>query len=219
MVKSIKNSSADDRFLGMDRSITRRDFLQGAALSIGGLALGCDNNRTLPHFQTGYSYHPDLTGLRGQDLASMQLGHRVRDGEFTQNPTNAIDTGEEYDLVVIGAGLAGLAAAYVYHREKKGRCRILLLDNHDDFGGHARRNTFHYQDTTLIAQGGTFALEDSEDSPPEAIEIFKELGVDPERMAEYRDQQFRQRFGLASGVFFRSAILSGRTAAMGERFP
>ena len=115
MRKSYKNLSAEDRHLGMDRAITRRDFLQGMALGAVGLALGCQNKsdraQIAPH---------ELTGLRGQDVAAMQLGHRVRDDEFLQLPANLVDPGEEYDLIVIGAGLAGLAAAYVYHREKKG---------------------------------------------------------------------------------------------------
>jgi len=223
MQKSYKNLSAEDRHLGMDRAITRRDFLQGVApifllkalkgIGAVGLTLGCrtkiDSTQSSPH---------ELTGLRGQDAAAMQLGHRVRDDEFLQLPANLIDTGEEYDLIVIGAGLAGLAAAYVYHREKKGRCRILILDNHDDFGGHARRNTFHHQGATLIAQGGTFALEDPEDSPSEAVEIFKEIGVDPDRMAGYRDQQFMKRFGLSSGVFFDPQFYPGATPKWVNRF-
>ncbi len=208
MKKSHELSKEEQRLLGMDRPITRRDFLQGVAFGAAGFALGCrgeKNDRAMS--QTPYP--PDLSGLRGQDEASMKLGHRVRDGEFAQLPSSAIDTGEEYDLVVIGAGLAGLAAAYVYHREKKGRCRILIIDNHDDFGGHARRNTFHHQGTTLIAQGGTFALEDPEKSPPEAVEIFREIGVDPDRIAAYRDPNFMQRFGLSSGVFFDPQVYPG----------
>jgi len=203
MGKSYKNLNTEDRFLGMHQPITRRDFLQGAALGVAGLALGCGGKTE----QTHHANSPDeLTGLRGQDEAAMKLGHRGRDGEFLQLPSNVIDTGEAYDLIVIGAGLAGLAAAYVYFREKKGRCKILILDNHDDFGGHARRNTFHHEGTTLIAPGGTFALENPEDSPAEALEIFKELGVDPKRMAAYRDPKFMEDFGLSSGVFFDPQI-------------
>ena len=209
MPRDAKSWSAEDLFLGMNRPITRRDFLQGTTLAITGAMLGCSrgDNKTIA---TNADYPPNLTGLRGQDMASTALAHGVRDGKFTQLPnSNVIDTGEEYDLVVIGAGLAGLAAAYVYHREKKGRCRILILDNHDDFGGHARRNTFHWQGTTLIGPGGTFALEEPELSPPEAVEIFNELGIDPERMAAYRDGDFNKRLGLSPGVFFDERVWPG----------
>jgi spermidine dehydrogenase len=197
-----------DILLGMNRPITRRDFLQGAALAITGTMLACSRGESHKSSASDY-YPPNLAGLRGQDLASTTLAHSVRDGKFLQLPNDIVETGEEYDLVVIGAGLAGLAAAYVYHREKRGRSRILILDNHDDFGGHARRNTFHWQGTTLIGPGGTFALEEPEHSPPEAVEIFNELGIDPQRMAGYRDDGFNKRFGLSPAVFFDDRVWPG----------
>ncbi|HEX9723484.1 MAG TPA: FAD/NAD(P)-binding protein, partial [Vicinamibacteria bacterium] len=134
-----------DKSLGMHRPITRRDFLQGVTLSLAASRLGRTQERT------GHE-PPRMHGLRGQDFASTELGHRIRDGE-TELSTASVDTSEEYDLVVIGAGIAGLASAFVYHQEKKGAARILLLDNHDDFGGHARRNTFEWEGTTLIGPG------------------------------------------------------------------
>jgi len=204
--------SEQDLFLGMNRPITRRDFLQGTALIIAGAAFGCNRGNDSKISSTNHNYPPNLTGLRGQDLVSTTLAHGVRDGKFAQLPGDVVDTGEEYDLVVIGAGLAGLAAAYVYHREKKGRCKILILDNHDDFGGHARRNTFQWQGTALIGPGGTFALEEPEHSPAEAVEIFNELGIDPKHMESYRDDEFNKRFELSSGVFFDDRIYPSITS-------
>lgn len=212
MSKATRRWTAEDIFLGMNRPITRRDFLQGTALAIANTAMGYPRISGKKVLSSADYYPPDLHGLRGQDMASTALGHGVRDGKFSELPKAVVDTGEEYDLVIIGAGLAGLAAAYVYHREKKRRCRILLLDNHDDFGGHARRNTFHWQGTTLIGPGGTFALEDPDLSPPEAVEIFDKLGIDPERMEKFRDGDFNKRFGLSSGVFFDERIYPGITS-------
>lgn len=207
-----------DKFLGMHRPITRRDFLQGAALGIAGFAWGC--RKKSPEKQPGsLSRQPiHLTGLRGQDVESTRLGHSVRDGAFLALPADVVETNEAYDLIVIGAGLAGLAAAYVYQRERRGRARILILENHDDFGGHARRNSFHYQNTTLIAPGGTYALEDPEASPAEAVEIFNALGIDAERLASFRDRDFKKRFGLSSGVFFDPRIYSGIAPAWVNHF-
>src|SRR3989304_1604006 len=152
-----------DKFLGMNQPITRRDFLQGMALSLAASRLGRAQD---PSGQPPMAEPPRIHGLRGQDLVSTELGHRIRDGE-TGLPTDPGPPGEESGLVVVGAGLAGLASAFVYHQEKKGAARILLLDNHDDFGGHARRNTFEWEGTTLIGPGGTFALEEPEASPRE----------------------------------------------------
>jgi len=128
----------------MSRDITRRDFLQGTALAIAAPALGRAQSPTIPP-----------SGFQGQDPSSTARGHRVRDDIYRELPRDVADTGESYDLVIIGAGLAGLAAAHVYRKERHGRAKILLLENNDDFGGHARRNTFRSNGTTLIVNGGT----------------------------------------------------------------
>lgn len=207
-----------NEFLGMNRPISRRDFLQGAMLGAAGLALGCKSTTSSKPEITPALSPPRLTGLRGQDMTSTKLGHHVRDGMFRELPREVIATGEEYDLIVIGAGFAGLAAAYVYQRERRGKARILILDNHDDFGGHARRNTFEWNGTTLIAPGGTFALEEPEISPPEAVEIFNELGIDPARLAAFRDNNFKERFKLSSGVFFDPRVFGNSTPQWVNRF-
>ena len=174
----------------MDRAITRRDFLQGIALTVGARRLRLGPSQ----------------GLDGQTPAAMALGHRVRDGEV---PAEVADTGEVYDLVVVGAGIAGLASAYLYYQEAPGQPSILLLDNHDEPGGHARRNVMEYGGQRLIAPGGTFALEDVEDSPEEAFDFFRRIGLDPARLVEYRDPKFRERFGLSPAVVFDSRVFGG----------
>src|SRR3972149_2559440 len=197
-----------DKFLGMNQPITRRDFLQGMALSLAASRLGRAQE---PSGQPPMAEPPRIHGLRGQDFASTELGHGIREGE-TEPSTASVDTGEEYDLVVIGAGIAGLASAFVYHQEKKGAARILLLDNHDDFGGHARRNTFEWEGTTLIGPGGTFALEEPEASPPEAMAILKSLGIDIDRLEAYRDRSVLERFQLSQAVFFDPRSYPGARA-------
>ena len=184
-----------DKFLGMDRSITRRNFLQGVAMSIAASRLGRAQTEA-----PSTSYPPSLHGIRGQDSGSTELGHRIRDGKAAV-PADVVDTGESYDLIVIGAGLAGLCSSYVYKRERS-NARILLLDNQDDFGGHARRNTFEHNGTTLIAPGGTFALENPEDSPRGAKEILESLEIDIDLLEGYRDREVFKRYGLSDAVFF-----------------
>jgi spermidine dehydrogenase len=181
----------EDRELGMDRAITRRDFLQGVALAVVTPRLQLEASQGL---------------LAGQTPPAMALGHRVRDGDL---PAEIAESGEIYDLVVVGAGIAGLGAAYLYYQEAPGEPSILLLDNHDEFGGHARRNVMEYGGVRLIAPGGTFALEDVEESPEEALEFFRRIGLDPQRLVEYRDAEFRERFGLSPAVVFDSRVFEG----------
>ena len=184
----------------MDRPITRRDFLQGLAVGLAAAAApGCmrDSASEPP------SERPEATGsgLRGQDMRSMELGHLVRDQRGARFPDGE-QTGEEYDLVVIGAGIAGLSSAYVYDRERGGKARILILDNNDEFGGHARRNTFVIDGRTLIAHGGTYALEEVEDAPLPAQDMLRSVGVDLGRLKSFRDERLFEKLGLSRAIFF-----------------
>jgi spermidine dehydrogenase len=140
----------------------------------------------------------------------MRLGHIVRDAgpEGIALGTEPVDTGQRYDLVVIGAGISGLAAAFLY-REERPDATVLLLDNNDDFGGHARRNVMEYRGSRLIAPGGTFALESPEASPPEAMDAFRRIGLDIDRLVSYREDGFRERLGLSQAVIFDSRVFPG----------
>ena len=127
-----------DRNLGMDRSITRRDFLNGVGVTVGGSLLSSPVARAMG-FLAPDRYPPALTGLRGSHDGSWEVAHSMRDGQVWED---GLDTGESYDLVVVGGGISGLAAAYFYRKAMGNDARILVVDNHDDFGGHAKRNEF-----------------------------------------------------------------------------
>src|SRR4051812_38181416 len=150
------NDKKRDRALGMDRSITRRDFLNGVALTVGG-ALIAPNvlNASQPQgTSTGDYYPPARMGLRGNHEGTYTYAHELRDGVF-QADTQPKDIGETYDLVIVGGGISGLAAAHLYRKQAGKNVRILILDNHDDFGGHAKRNEFRAGNRMLLGYGGT----------------------------------------------------------------
>ena len=136
-----------DRELGMRCPISRRDFLNGAAVGVGSVLAGesllaaaaMDVDEFAPEKAAGY-YPPALTGMRGNHDGTFTYAHRLRDGGKWDTTGPADKTGETYDLVVVGGGISGLAAAYFYRSRAGGKARILILDNHDDFGGHAKRN-------------------------------------------------------------------------------
>ena len=130
------SSSRSDRELGMDRPITRRDFMNGAAMTVGALAVGSGvDSQASPR-----SYPPALAGLRGHHAGSFEVMHALRDGTFWASAGTPQATGETYDLIVVGAGISGLAAAQFFRESVGGK--VLVLDNHDDVGGHAKRNEF-----------------------------------------------------------------------------
>jgi spermidine dehydrogenase len=199
---------ARDREIGMHRAITRRDFLNGIAVGAGGaLASAWVPGLTLAaersHFaQEAPGYNPAaLTGMRGSHPGSFEVAHALRDGTFWETAGKPLDTHETYDLIVVGAGMSGLAAAYFYRKHAGSKARILILDNHDDFGGHAMRNEFRPGGRLLLANGGTVAIESPFPYSHEARGLLTELGIDPPALEKKSMDRDVYR-GLGSGYFF-----------------
>jgi len=102
-------------------------------------------------------YPPVKTGMRGSHPGAYEIAHALaRDGAKFPEPKS---TEEHYDLIVVGAGISGLAAAHYYQKRFGADSKILLLENHDDFGGHAKRNEFHQSGEMVLSLGGTHNLE------------------------------------------------------------
>lgn len=193
-----------------DAPITRRDFLNAVAIGTGGAIAG----GLLPQFMTaalaggpapqdaaGY-YPPTLTGLRGNHPGSFEGAHRLRDGDFWSQPAKITDTNEAYDLVVVGGGISGLAAAHFY-RARHADARILVLDNHDDFGGHAKRNEFELGGKLALINGGTMDIDSPRPYSAVADGLLKALGVDPVALTnKCADRAFYRSLGLGRGLFF-----------------
>ncbi|MBL8988470.1 MAG: NAD(P)-binding protein [Gemmatimonadetes bacterium] len=207
-----------DRDFGLDRSISRRDFLDGVAVALGG-ALAAPG---LAQAQGPAPYPPALTGLRGSHEGAFEAFHALRDGTLAVGTGH--DTGERYDLVIVGAGISGLAAAH-YFLAAHPRARILILDNHDDFGGHARRNEFSHGGRTWIGYGGTQSIDSPLPYSPVAAGLIESLGID---VASYRtvlDGGLHRSLGLDRGFFFDREtfgadrlVRGGPTGSDAERF-
>ena len=108
---------------------------------------------------------------------------------------------DTFDLVVVGAGVSGLAAAFFY-REQHPNARVLLIENHDDFGGHAKRNEFEWNGRTILGYGGSQSLEAPSSYSDVAKGLLAEIGVDKDRLRDAYDEDFYRRNGLAAGVYF-----------------
>ena len=190
--------------LGMDRDILRRDFLQGAAITLTLGALAPELARAAEAEKAAQDapdyYPPTRLGMRGSHPGAFEAAHEVRDGEFWDKASTLIDTNESYDLVVVGGGISGLSAAWFY-RQKKPRAKILIIENHDDFGGHAKRNEFHVGGRILLANGGTQDMDSPYPYSKPSSALIKALGIDPAKLEkECSDPDIYK--GLRTGVFF-----------------
>jgi spermidine dehydrogenase len=202
------NNKRQDRTLGMGREITRRDFLNGVSIAVGASlmsanstwleAFGVPQSPFAPEKDPSY-YPPAKTGLRGSHDGSWEVAHDLRDGKGWPE---SVDDGESYDLVVVGAGISGLASAYFYRKLAGSQSKILILDNHDDFGGHAKRNEFQAGKRLLLGYGGTQSIESPGSYSKEAIGLLKELGIDVQRFYKYYDQKLFDSMHLTEAVFF-----------------
>jgi spermidine dehydrogenase len=189
--------------------ITRRDLLHGVALPLAGAALTVPGAVAAAPGESapaaaGPPYPPARTGLRGSHPGSFEVVHALA-WEGTRWPRPGRQTDDVYDLVVVGAGLSGLAAAYLFRAQAGAQARILLLDNHDDFGGHAKRNEFQVDGRGLIGYGGSQSIDSPRTYSRVARSLIREIGIDTERFARYFDQNFAARHGLRRGVLFESA--------------
>ncbi|MCS0538761.1 NAD(P)/FAD-dependent oxidoreductase [Aeromonas veronii] len=187
-------------------SITRRDFLNGVAITIAAgvapinLLKAAEGGSTLA--DKTLAYPPALTGLRGNHPGSFEPAHSIaRDGkqyDFANIPLEG-----EYDLVIVGAGISGLAAACFYQQLLGADKKILLLDNHDDFGGHAKRNEFTTPDGLRLGYGGSESLQSPRSVySPVALGLLKALEVNIDELAAGFQQTFYPDLGLSRGVYF-----------------
>lgn len=202
-----------DRQLGMDKDISRRDFLSGVSIAVGASLLpGAASAQDAGAQDVPGYYPPELTGMRGSHPGSFEVAHVTRDGASFDGD----DTGEHYDLVVVGGGISGLSAAHFYREAKGDNARILILDSHDDFGGHAKRNEFQIGDRRIIGYGGTMLLEAPSGYPEVAKKLIEDLGIDTERFYKYFDQELYPSLGLSEGLFLDKETFGSDHLAVGD---
>jgi len=198
----------------MKGKITRRDFLNGTQVAIGASLLspwtevfGADAS----NFQLGADdYPPAKIGLRGSHDGSWETMHaRVSGATWPKG-----DPEREYDLVVVGGGISGLSAAHFFRREDP-RARILILDNHDDFGGHAKRNEFQVNGETRIGYGGTESIDTPSGYADVSKELLKDIGIDVERFYDYYDQELYNSLNLSYAIAYDSETYGERKLVRG----
>jgi spermidine dehydrogenase len=195
----------NDRSLGMNRDISRRDFVNGVAMAAGSLALPLSSLAVQTEYSPGAPnpYPPARMGLRGSHPGSFEVAHALRETKSI-DVSGADRTGETYDLIVVGGGLSGLGAAHYFLKDVGRDAKVLVLDNHDDFGGHAKRNEFNYQGKLLAINGGTLEIESPSRYNQWAAQLLKDIGVDLDRYKKENEANGKlyDSLGLRGGYFF-----------------
>ncbi|ULH14080.1 NAD(P)-binding protein (plasmid) [Deinococcus sp. KNUC1210] len=197
----------------MDRKIARRDFVNGLALTAAAVAMqGALPWARAAQTPTAAGYPPAAGGLTGQTDQANAVMHAVRDGML--KATTGQSTGEHFDLVVVGAGISGLAAAHEYRRLNP-KARILLLDPLADVGGHAHRNEFQVGGRLLIGYGGSQSLQTPSYFSPAVNAMLHSVGIEPQKFEGYYDGKWYDRRGLGAGLYFPKKVY-GHAATVRE---
>ncbi len=212
-----------DAELGMGTEITRRDFVNGVAVTAAGAmllpswGLAQEQKAALEPAETGVgegryegaetggpgeAYPPRKTGMRGSHPGSFESGHQLRDNPKEVIKPEMLD--EEYDLVVVGAGMSGLSAAYFFVKNVGREAKVLILDNHDDFGGHAKRNEVMVGGKLMVVNGGTLNIEAPAFYNEYALDMFKDIGLDLPRYLKSNEtnRALYRGLGMKSAYFF-----------------
>ena len=180
--------------------ISRRDFINGTSVGVGMAAamplLDAKANTT-------EYYPPALTGLRGSHPGANTHAHNLA-WQSSYKVGSVRSTHEIYDLVVVGAGLSGLASAYFYRKRFGPDSKILILDNHDDFGGHAKRNEHTIDGQRLISYGGSQTLVEPRSASAIMQTLFQDVGIDLKRFDTAFDQGFYKRHELGATTYFNA---------------
>ena len=150
-------------------------------------------------------YPPALTGLRGSHPGSNEHAHsRALEGRTDWGPTTNLN--EDYDLVVVGGGISRLAAAYFFQQERGWDKKVLILDNHDDFGGHAKRNEHNIDGVLRLGEGGSESLEGTKEYGEVVLNLLKDIGIDMERFETSYDTDFYKRHNLGPAMYFNKKV-------------
>ena len=181
--------------------ISRRDFLNGVALSVAAGTTLSPLELLAMDAARGVHYPPALTGMRGSHPGSFEVAHALaRSGAKWPRPDQQTDA--TYDLVVVGGGISGLAAAFFYRQRAGSDKRVLILDNHDDFGGHAKRNEFAVDGERLIGYGGSQSIDTPGHYSAVAKQLLKDVAIDTQRFYDYFDREFFEERKLRRGIYF-----------------
>ncbi len=186
--------------------IARRDFINGTLVAAGAsmFPFKSSSQAVIAALKPEY-YPPALTGLRGSHPGSNEHAHN-RAWTRQTDWGSTTDLKEEYDLVVVGGGISGLSAAYFYQQQHGRDKKVLILDNHDDFGGHAKRNEHRIDGVTRISYGGSQSLVEPNHAHEIVRKLLEDIGVNLDRFKTAYDTDFFKRHNLGAVTYFNKKV-------------
>jgi spermidine dehydrogenase len=178
----------EDRRLGLNQDITRRDFLKGTLIGSGamllnmpapGLADSAASARSSAEAAAwdGYAGVGDYTRSNGNTFAVREAAHLIRDGKVDAMLSTAVELGESFDVIIAGGGFAGTSAARTFLRESKKDQTCLVLENHALVGGEAKRNEFIVNGHRLIGPQGSNLVIPPTVKGDSYDELWNDLGI------------------------------------------
>lgn len=186
-------------------NINRRDFLGGVSLATAaGTMISPMELFAQQTAKNNEYYPPSLSGMRGSHTGSFEVAHSVSwEGKDWGRPKDQTD--DIYDLVVVGGGISGLSAAFLYQQKMGGGKKILVLDNHDDFGGHAKRNEFDIDGKKVIGYGGSQTIQDPGHYSPEAAKLLKDISIETDRFYDYFKMGYFNKWNMSDAIYFQAS--------------
>jgi spermidine dehydrogenase len=191
--------------------ITRRDFINGTLMVAGSFMMPFEVSGQVAMTTMSPSYYPPArTGLRGSHPGSFEHAHSLAwNGRSDWGPTAELS--ELYDLVVVGGGLSGLAAAYFFQQKHGSDKKVLILDNHDDFGGHAKRNEHTIDGIMRLGEGGSESFESPHEWSKTMLDLISDLGIDMDLFETAYDVDFYKRHDLGAATYFNKRVFGEDT--------
>ena len=112
-----------------------------------------------------------------------------------------------------------MTAAFRYRDKNGANSKILVIDNHDDFGGHAKRVEFYHNGKTYMVPGGSVFMETPYFSE-QSRTLLEDIGVHLEQLEPGQVKDFRlHAFNMNPAICFDKETYGEEVTLVGDFLP